>query len=130
MRVCARGHGARVACATDAGLSSTLRLAFSAAPRVRLVSVQPYLMSAFNGWRSRVPDEGAWFVVAEASRCCVALLERRTWVHVATYRPGARAWDDPRELIEREKVRLGAAGGPRTVLSTSGEPYAMALSAA
>lgn len=90
----------------------------------RLVSFQPYLMASFNRLRKRVPRDGAWIVLPEAEATCVALFAKGSWAGVAV----SRAESD--EALERERVRMGGADAPRTVLMPpSGDVFAMAMSA-
>ena len=44
----------RIASAIDSSLVQAVRAAFPASARARLVSVQPYLMSAYNRWRQDI----------------------------------------------------------------------------
>lgn len=87
----------------------------------RLVSLQPYLMAAFNKLRARVPKEGAWIVLPEAEATCVALYANGRWAGVAVNRVGSE------EALERERMRMGSARAPRAVLMPPGnDGYAMA----
>ena len=78
----------------------------------RLVSLQPYLMAAFNASRDRVPKEGAWIVLPEAEATCVALFERGSWAGVSV----SCNQVPPEALLERERLRMGTPRSPRTVL--------------
>jgi hypothetical protein len=92
--------------------------------QVRLRSLQPYLMAAFNRLRSRVPKEGAWIVLPEAQATCVALYAKGAWAGVSVSRATGET------AIERERMRMGSAQAPNTVLSPPGnDGYAMAMSA-
>jgi hypothetical protein len=134
---CARGEPG-LAIAADAALIEGIKLCFSGKRRLRLASIQPYLMSAYNCWRGRVPAAGAWIVLTEPERTCVALLEERRWVGVSVTRESApSAVDGCVALVERERARQ-AAKGPPSVLTTLDDvearpsedaPYAMALTA-
>ena len=107
-----------LASAVDKGLLDELREGLK--PH-RLVSLQPYLMAAFNRLRARVPKEGAWIVLPEAEATCVALYANGSWAGVAVDRAGAE------ESLERERMRMGSARAPRAVLTPPGnDGYAMA----
>ncbi len=107
-----------LASAVDKGLLDELR--GSLKPH-RLVSLQPYLMAAFNRLRARVPKEGAWIVLPEAEATCVALYANGSWAGVAVNRAGSE------ESLERERMRMGSARAPRTVLAPPGsDGFAMA----
>jgi len=62
----------RLASAIDAALVDALRKAFER-KKAKLVSIQPALMARFNAARGSLPDDGAWLVVAEQERACIAL---------------------------------------------------------
>jgi hypothetical protein len=109
--------GARLASGIDAGLLEALRACFPSAGRARLVSVQPYLMAAFNrwrsgwlrgwrgGWRARIGKDGAWLVLLERERACFALASREGWHSVQSLR--VEAADDVLVMLEREGLRSG-----------------------
>jgi hypothetical protein len=99
-----------LACAIDAALLEGLKSCF-AKTKARLVSVQPSLMAAYNRARSRVPREGAWLLLAERGRTCLARLAARGWASV--YNGGET---DAEALIERERNRTSGEPLPSLVL--------------
>ena len=114
---CRRGEPG-LAIAVDRPLVEALKACFSGKRRLRLASVQPYLMAAFNRWRPLVPASGAWVVLTEPDRTCIALLDGGRWLGVAVTRERPPAGlEDCVPLVERERARL-AARGPRLVLAT------------
>ncbi|HEX6529500.1 MAG TPA: hypothetical protein VF004_06760 [Burkholderiales bacterium] len=98
-----------LACAIDAALLHEIKAVFKG--KARLVSVQPYLMHAYNGARRRIPREGAWLVLAEKGRTCLARLAAHGWAWVHNAPQG-----DVDELIERERNRSSGEPLPATVL--------------
>ena len=90
----------RLASAIDAALLEAVRACFPAKGKARLVSVQPQLMSRFNQWRDALPAAGAWLVLAEADRACIALHSGGRWRSVLS---GAGPW---LALLDRERYRL------------------------
>jgi len=97
----------RIASAIDSSLVQALRAAFPAAARAKLVSVQPYLMSAFNRWRRDIKGERAWFLLVEPQRACLARLEGGRWSAVRNTRGN---FDEPGQwagLLDRERHRVG-----------------------
>lgn len=112
----------RVASAVDAELMAAIRGLFPKDGAARLVSVQPALMHVFNGARSAVPDlGGAWLVIAEADRACVAL-------HAdGAFRTVQNAKGEWRALLERERYRVDADSTRRVLLAgaepPSNDPY-------
>jgi hypothetical protein len=110
----AKGWDVRVseglACAIDAALLEGLKSCL-AKTKAKLVSVQPALMAAYNRARARVPREGAWLVLAERGRTCLARLAARGWASV--YNGGET---DAEALIERERNRTSGEPLPSLVL--------------
>jgi len=96
-----------LASALDEGLMKALRACFPLASRPRLASVQPYLMAAFNRWRSdwrgAMGKAGAWLVLLERSRACFALASSDGWHSVQSLR--LEAGEDVLVLLEREGLR-------------------------
>jgi len=98
----------RLASAVDGELVAAIKAAF-AKGRAKLVSVQPSLMHVFNGARATLPDAGAWLVIAEAERACVALHAH------GGFRSVQNAKGEWRTLLERERYRVDGEI-PRRVL--------------
>ena len=98
-----------LACAIDAALLREIRPLFKG--KARLVSVQPYLMHAYNGARRKIPREGAWLVLAEQGRTCLARLAAKGWAWVHNGPEG-----DVEALIERERNRSSGEPLPAAVL--------------
>ena len=105
---------ARLASAIDAALLEEIRNSFPRGGKAKLSSVQPQLMSRFNQHRKSVPAGGAWLVIAEPDRACVALHVGGGWRSVQS---GKGPWLD---LLERERFRVHAGDGelPNVVLIT------------
>jgi hypothetical protein len=106
----------QLASGIDAGLLPALRACFPKEARPRLVSVQSYLMSAFNCWRARFPKTGAWLLLPEPDRACVALIAGRRWI---TVQNAKGSYDHPDEwvsLLDRERWRVNLEQVPETVL--------------
>ena len=111
----------RVASAIDRDLLDALRSVFPREARVRLASIQPYLVCAFNRWRGSFARNGAWLVLAEPGRVCLAMLAGSAWTVLQSARSG-----DPRgepaaadwlAFVEREKQRAAVDSVPTTVLA-------------
>ncbi len=100
MRVSPERPGSpRLAAAVDGELLEAVREAVVRS-RLRLTSVQPHLMAAFNGFEQRRETDFV-FVVVEANRVCVLAAQSGVWRHVS----GADAPADPAGLamsLERE----------------------------
>lgn len=102
----------RLASAIDTALVEALRAAFPKNAKAKLVSVQPELMEAANRWRQAIPAAGAWLVLAEPERACIALHAGQGWRSVQN------AKGDWFTLLDRERYRLHGAEGevPNLVL--------------
>lgn len=93
----ARGRP-RLCSALDPALLSSIKTSYQG-KKAKLVSIQPALMAAFNRARKSIPADGAWLVMAEEGRACVALYSGG-WRSVQNARG---SWQD---LLERERHRL------------------------
>jgi hypothetical protein len=97
-----RAREARVASAVDGALLDALR----ALPQV--VSVQPYLMAAFNARRRALGRSRAWFVLQEPGRLTLALIGEERWQLVRT-RQTRETWrDELADILEREAASAAA----------------------
>ena len=90
----------RLASAIDSALVDELKKAFPKDGKARLVSVQPELMEAANRWRDAIPREGAWLVLAEPERACLAMHREGAWRSVQN------AKGEWLTLLDRERYRL------------------------
>lgn len=132
--------GPQLACAIDSALIEGLRACFPRGGRARLVSVQPYLMTVYNRWRGRIPREGAWLLLAERDRVCLARLAAKGWGAVQSVSGPADTPSDWTSLIERERKRAGSEALPSLalvrpptrpdLLGIEDEPEPMTLAAA
>jgi hypothetical protein len=98
--------GARLACAVDRDLIERVALKFVAAG-VHLVSVQPFLVAAFNRIRQQVGNGSCWIVVEEPGRLTLALIQRGAWVAIRSRRSDERWRVALPEILERESAFLG-----------------------
>ena len=98
--------GARMACAVDRELIEQLAGVFVAAS-VKLISVQPFLVAAFNRIRQTVGNGSCWIVVEEPGRLTLALLQRGAWVAIRSRRSDERWRAVLPEILERESAFLG-----------------------
>ena len=107
----AKGWEVRVseglACAIDAALLAELR-------KLKVVSVQPLLMLAYNQSRKRIPREGAWLFLAERDWGCLARLAPRGWGAVLNGRE-----TDVEHLIAQERSRASGEALPSLVLKVA-----------
>lgn len=104
----------RLASAVDAALIEAVRAAFPKKGAAKLASVQPALMYVFNRARDAVPASGAWLVVAEDERACVALHTE------GAFRAVQNGRGDWRTLLERERHRV--AGDTPSLALIDGAP--------
>jgi hypothetical protein len=78
----------RVACTVPVALLENLR-AICARQKIRLASIQPQLVAAYDGWRHRLPAVGAWFVTVDAGTLAAARIGRNGWDRVYSVRLGS-----------------------------------------
>ena len=98
--------GARLACAVDRTLINQLAEIFVQA-NIRLASVQPFLVHAYNRIRKSVGNGSCWIVVEEPGRLTLALIRRGAWTGIRGRRAD-RSWRNALpELLERESAFLG-----------------------
>ena len=95
----------RLACAVDRALLGELA-AKVAQSDARLVSVEPFLVAAFNRIRRTVGGGSCWLVIEERGRLTLAFIQRGVWVAVRSRRAD-RGWRAALpDLIERESSFL------------------------
>jgi hypothetical protein len=98
-RVSPAGRGEpRLATAIDATLLDALR----SVPGV--ISVQPYLMSAFNAHRRILAGKDGWLVLQEPGRCTVALIKGGAWRMARTRRIREDWKAELVDILERESA--------------------------
>lgn len=97
---------AHVACAVDGALVAGLRERLDA-HGVRLASLQPLLMAAYNDVRRRL-DARCAFAVVEFGRVCLGLLDGGRWRDISSRRTAAHA----AEAIEQDLATLCSGDAP------------------
>ena len=109
------GH-THLAAAVDDQLITAIEQAAQTA-NTRLLSVQPYLVSAANRWRHRIAGHAAtWLVLHEEQRACLALIEAGEWRWVRSMRLPAGWIASLPELIEHEDLLAGRETAAAEVL--------------
>lgn len=73
---------------------------------LKLASVQPYLMSAFNQLKLQLQGLDAWFALAEPGTICLAQLQQGKWVSFRTVRLGNN-WEEFARFLLREAFMEG-----------------------
>jgi hypothetical protein len=113
VRVAESGYGAaQVACAVDGALIAAL-LGGLAKHGLRLASLQPLLMAAYNGSRRKLGSDAALAIV-EPAHVCLGLLRHGRWLDIASRRAAADA-ADAAEAIEQELATRDADGPPASL---------------
>ena len=98
----------RVACALPEGLIAGLTELMSAHD-LKVVSLQPLLIAAYNEWRHQLPEEGGWLVCIEDGALAAARLGARDWDRVYSARIGPN-WSV--ELLRlRTFARMASSSG-------------------
>jgi hypothetical protein len=118
----ADGLSPRIASAIDAGLLAAIRACFPQDGRPRLVSVQPYLMAAFNRSDARRGRHSGWLLLVEPQRACLACIEGGRWTAVHNAKGDYDAPERWAELLERERYVAGAAARDVTVQAAAAAP--------
>jgi len=117
IRLSPGGRGAtRVASAIDAQLLQAIEANFPESRRSRLVSVQPYLMSAFNRWRRLITQARTWLLLVEPQRACLCCLEGRRWIAIRNV-PGQ--FPEPEQwvsLLDREHHLVGGGANAEVLV--------------
>jgi len=113
--------GPRLACAVDRTLIQRLAETFVKV-NLRLASVQPFLVAAFNRIRKTVGNGMCWIVVEEPGRLTLALIQRGMWVAIRTRRAD-KSWRNVLpEMLERESAFLGLSTPvSRVIVCAQGE---------
>jgi hypothetical protein len=101
-------RGPRIASAVDKALLGAVTQKVAASGAI-LVSVQPYLMAAFNRIRHLIGGESCWLVVEEPGRLTLSLIERGIWSAIRTRRKDEGWRDALPEILERESALLALA---------------------
>jgi len=94
----------RIACAIDRALLTALEERISGP--ASLVSVQPYLMAAFNRMRPVIGDASCWLVVEEPGRLTLALIQRGEWYAIRGRRKDEHWRMTLPEILDRESALL------------------------
>jgi hypothetical protein len=114
-------HGARLACAVDRTLIQALAETFVRSS-LRLASVQPFLVAAFNRIRRRVGNGSCWIVVEETGRLTLALIQRGAWLAIRARRSDAQWRKVLGDILERESAFLGLSQPvTRVIVCAQGE---------
>jgi hypothetical protein len=113
--------GPRLACAVDRALIQRLAEVFVKL-NVRLASVQPFLVAAFNKIRRTVGNGSCWIVVEEPGRLTLSLIQKGMWVAIRTRRAD-KSWRNVLpEMLERESAFLGLSTPvTRVIVCAQGE---------
>ena len=98
--------GPRLVCAVERSLIEALAAKF-VAEKIALVSVQPFLVAAFNRIRTHVGTGSCWIVVEEPGRLTLALIQRGAWMAIRSRRADARWREMLPDILERESAFLG-----------------------
>lgn len=116
LRTSAGGFGAAsVASGVRRELLAGLQEAF-AASTLRLASVQPYVMAAFNEARRGLRRGAHWFAVVESGTLVSALVEGGRWTSLRTRRVAGDWHDELLMALHRQAVSQAGAEDVRSVV--------------
>lgn len=91
----------QIACAVNALFLQNIRALF-ARSKVKLASIQPSLMAAYNNCHSDLHDQDAWFVLYEDGRLCAGLVRQGHWFSVRTFNVADNWFENLNEILDRE----------------------------
>lgn len=114
--------GVRLVSALDNACLTGVRAALQG-EGLKLSSVQPYWMAAFNHCQPQLKQADGWFVLIEAGRACLVRLQQGGWQHLRSVRVGADWQAALPQLLQRESRLLGEDGQRGTVWVF--EPHSM-----
>jgi hypothetical protein len=83
---------------------------------VRLDSVQPALMAAFNRWRGELPQDGGWFGIAESGYLTLALAKNGGWHGVQSRRLDGALGEVLPVVLEQERLLASLDSVPQYAL--------------
>jgi hypothetical protein len=106
---------AQVASAIDQTLIDNIENILAEAD-IKLTSMQPYLMAAFNHVRQSIDVKPVWFVLVEEGRICIALLLEGNWKMLHSSKLGIDWAAELPNAIEREFQRIGSVGDVSNIL--------------
>jgi hypothetical protein len=92
-----------LACAMQASMLEQIKSAFSASS-IRLKSIQPFLMTAFNLCRKSLGKGTAWFILAEQGIFCIGLLHKGRWQRIKLRLSENEGFDEAIRVLEREML--------------------------
>ena len=122
--------GPRLACALERGLLAELAER-SVAAGAALVSVQPFLVAAFNRITQKTKkvmgDGTCWLVVEEPGRLTLALLLRGVWTAIRSRRVDDRWPMVLPQILERESAFLGLDKPCTSVVACTQEEFDASL---
>jgi hypothetical protein len=93
----------QLASAVDETFLQNLRAAFANA-KIKLQSVQPLLMTAYNNCHTNLQNHEAWFVLYEHGSLCLGLVKQGSWNSVRTFNVGKDWIEKLTEILDREAV--------------------------
>lgn len=97
---------AGIGCALDKAFIAALQELF-AAHRLRLASLKPHLVRAFNRWRDRIERSDALLAFVESDHCVLAAARKGEWHSIRSFRLGSNGKSELPMLIRREIMLQG-----------------------
>ncbi|MEZ5500656.1 MAG: hypothetical protein R3E77_14685 [Steroidobacteraceae bacterium] len=104
-----------IACALPRAMLEEI-LEISSAARLKLLSLQPHLVYAFNRVHDRIPDDSAWFVSIYDSTLSAVRIEARCWAEVRSVRIGKNWADEIKRLQAFGRLLNGQQAATRVLV--------------
>jgi hypothetical protein len=105
----------QLASAVDGRLLEDLSAVFVRAS-IKIRSIQPHLMAAYNNCLTSLQNRSAWFVLVEPGCLCLVLLQKGHWTNVRTMRIGSDWRNVLPPLLEREACMVDSDNMTETIL--------------
>ena len=107
-------RGGTVVSCVEKELLNDLRSVF-AGSSLRLASIQPALMGAFNAWRPKGGSDAQWLALVESGTLCLALLHHGEWKSLRVKRLAGDWAQELQLLLRREQLSDAIAQDAKTV---------------
>jgi hypothetical protein len=117
-----------LASAVDGTMLFEIREIFAEA-QIRLQSIQPCLMTAYNQSQSKFADKNAWFVLFEDGNLCIVWLKAGHPSAIRTIRAGEDWMERLPEIIDRESLFSNCDTNTKDIFLWSTDPQKIAAPA-
>ncbi|MBA2483416.1 MAG: hypothetical protein H0V39_03150 [Nitrosomonas sp.] len=75
--------------------------------KIKLIGIVPYLVSAFDQWHNLFDDKRNYFVLVEAGRFCIAMLNNNIWQNIRNQRILHNVEEELLAALDQEAIFYG-----------------------